>query len=115
MTSPLAGKRIAVLDLETLRSASDCRVCSTGQVQHPPPGTGICPGYQAIGWDDHAVLGLSIGCYYDYRDDTTYWFDQYTVKATMFKFIMAGYFLVSFNGLTFDFPLMYEIGRASCR
>jgi len=112
MTSPLAGKRIAVLDLETLRSASDCRVCFTGQVQHPPPGTGICPGYQAIGWDDHALLGLSIGCYYDYRDSTTYWFDTTTVHNTIFSLTMTNYLLVSFNGLTFDFPVMRTVAAA---
>ena len=109
MGSPLAGKRIAVLDLETIRSASDCRVCFTGQAQHPPPGTGICPGYQAIGWDDHAVLGLSIGCYYDYYEGKDHWFDQRTVLETMLYFVEQRYLLVSFNGITFDFSVMCAV------
>lgn len=102
---------IIVLDLETLRSADDCRNCGR------PEFVGLvrehygCQGYRAIGWGNKPALGLSIGGYYSYRDDRIHWFDEHNLEETMIDLVDAQPTMVSFNGIQFDFPLMRGILR----
>lgn len=107
----LHGSNIIVLDLETLRSADDCRWCGN-------PATSALPctrltleavratNHERIGWRDFPCLGLSIGCYYDYMDDMYHWFDVHTLTNTIRILVERQPTLVSFNGTQFDFPLM---------
>ena len=67
-------------------------------------GTGT--KYQKFGWDNKLALGLSIGCYYDYRDSLMHWFDVYTLEKTVRGFVETKPLMVSFNGISFDFELM---------
>ena len=107
-------KNCIVLDLETARSAEDCRHCGRGREAHLGYSTcgplyderGGQAGYAPLGWDDKAALGLSIGCYWDYTDQRIYWFDMDTLAATVQLLVERQPLLVSFNGIGFDFPLM---------
>jgi hypothetical protein len=101
---PLAGANIVVLDLETARSADDCRLCGAASERHTPGVSGHA--YEPLGWDRKVDLGLSIGCYYDYADDSLHWFDRVTLEATVRCLVTRQPLLVSFNGIGFDFPLM---------
>lgn len=104
----MSKHNIVVLDLETAHSADDCKHCGTAfdSGQHTlAPGH----GFEKIGWDDKLALGLSIGCYYDYRDSRVHWFDVYTLAATVRHIVETQPLLVSFNGINFDFMLMREI------
>lgn len=106
---------VVVLDLETLWSADDCRHCGHPEDAHmisTLAGGNYCPpgqmrtGYERLGWDAKAALGLSVGCYWSYADSRIYWFDMHTLQATMQAFIDQQLLMVSFNGIGFDFPLM---------
>lgn len=120
----LAGLNVVVLDIETLKSADDCRHCGTAKEAHAPDqrrGDGSlwvwpCPdgrpaSYAGIGWERKADLGLSIGCYWSYADMRLHWFDRHTLEATMRLFVEAKPLLVSFNGIQFDFSLMRGLLR----
>lgn len=120
----LAGLPICILDLETERSAEDCRHCGQAENVHirapmigDHPGVLRCfagstgPGFQALGWGNKAALGLNIGCYYDYRDSRMHWFDVHTLSDTMQHFVHTQPLLVSFNGIAFDFVLMRGLLR----
>lgn len=115
---------IIVLDLETARSAESCRHCgqSAGEHVRAPmigghPGVLRCyagstgPGFQELGWDNKAALGLSIGCYYDYGDARYHFFDVPTLAETMRHLVDRQPLLVSFNGIAFDFALMRALLR----
>lgn len=104
----LAGMNICVLDLETARSAEDCRHCGKPQAAHVLGGPG-CDRFAPIGWNDHTVLGLSIGCYFDYRDGLYHFFDGQTLAATMGALASREALLVTFNGKSFDLPLMLSV------
>lgn len=110
-----AGQNIIVFDVETLRSAEDCLHCGQDVGRH---GLGrACPGgvsvtatgwtFQPIGWREHpTALGLSIGCYFDYQDMTYHFFDQQCLCATLQAWVDRQAYLVSFNGVSFDGPLL---------
>lgn len=112
----LSGANVIVLDLEILRSAQDCRYCGQHEAEHYADGacqnwSGLKPADERalchrIGWNNHALLGISIGCYYDYADDHTHYFDQHTLEATMRQLVERQPLLVSYNGKQFDLPLM---------
>ena len=110
----LNGRPICVLDLETAHSANDCRHCGKEELFHLEWGK-RCEAngerYTPIGWDNRAALGLSIGCYYDYRDSRVHWFDVHTLEETVRHFVKTQPLLVSFNGISFDFPLMRGLLR----
>lgn len=114
----MKGHNIVVLDLETRRSADDCNICGLTQSEHSagPPGESLyCPRdgdrFSAIGWNNKALLGLSIGCYFDYKDMLYHWFDAATLYDTVVQFVTRKPLLVSFNGIQFDFSLMRALLR----
>ena len=111
----LAERSIIVLDLETAHSADDCKYCGLGESAHPLQSGrwAFCPGshdncFTKIGWNAKRALGLSIGCYYDYRDNRVHWFDVHTLEETVLGFVETQPLLVSFNGISFDGPLMFD-------
>jgi hypothetical protein len=112
----LEGCNVVVLDLETLRSADDCRHCHRPKDLHEP-GLGHCdsalasPQFSPLGWDNKPALGLSIGCWWDYADSRVQYFDRHTLEGTMVAFVDRACLFVSFNGISFDFPLMRGLLR----
>ena len=114
---------IIVLDLETARSAEDCRHCDEPQDMHGSGTAGWCRPYEnisvggtgevytPIGWDNKPALGLSIGGYYDYEDSRIHWFDEYNLEGAVETLVERQPLMVSFNGIGFDFPLMRGILR----
>lgn len=108
----LEGQNILCLDLETAHSADDCRYCGHRERQHGTDGVAnvTCPDgqheFHAIGWNNHAALGLSIGCWFDYQDGLYHWFDPHTLEATMRLFLERQPLIVSFNGVGFDSQVM---------
>lgn len=121
----LEGQNVCVIDVETLHSAQECRHCGKAKEDHanivaefvdaPKPiwycGQGNTV-YEAIGWDNHIALGLSIGCLYRYDTDRYQFFDVHTLEDTMSWLVEAQPLLVSFNGIRFDFPLLYGLLNA---
>lgn len=117
----LVDANIVVLDLETLRSADDCRYCGKPFEHHYDRGacapwqgdtpSKAGPQFRALGWDNKPALGLSIGCYFAYRDGLLHWFDHYTLFDTMRLFVETQPLLVSWGGIAFDFPLMRGLLR----
>src|SRR5437870_944692 len=85
----LEKQNIVILDLETEYSADSL----------------------PTGWNDKVALGLSIGCWYSYEDSRFYWFDKFTLEATMRLFVERQPLLVSFNGIQFYFKLMRALLR----
>src|SRR6266446_6759082 len=85
----LSGMNIAVVDLETEKSADDV----------------------LTGWNNKTLLGISIGCWYFYEDDKLHWFDRNTVEDTLLLWVERQTFLVSYNGKSFDFSLMRGLLR----
>src|SRR5262245_47047525 len=102
----MQGANIVVLDLETEHSAEDGRHCGLSREEFHWDTEHV---YEAIGWNDHAALGLSIGCYYDYKDGLVHWFDRQTVGIVIEDFLETQPLVVSFNGIGFDFPLMCAV------
>lgn len=98
----LRGTNIVVLDLETAHSAHDCRHCSTHKRAWNNISCLAEDGHVTIGWDDHAALGLSIGCLYRYDTDRYEFFDVYTAQTMMDGLLATKPLLVSFNGIQFD-------------
>lgn len=122
----LEGKNVVILDLETEKSADDCRHCGRTVERHQnltqdwegdvPPvlhcqEDGGARVYARLGWDNKAALGLSIGCYWDYRDSRINWFDVSTLEETIRHFVETQPLLVSFHGIGFDFPVMEGVLR----
>lgn len=108
------GQHIVVFDTETLRSAHDCLYC--GQALDDPRAAtlGPCVAGQVhtpIGWDRKQHLGLSIACWFDYKDMAYHWFDVHTLEATIRRWVHSQPLLVSFNGLEFDGPLLRTLLR----
>lgn len=87
--SNFAGRNIAVLDIETRRSAKEVE----GE------------------WTNKAGLGISIGGYYDYQSEMIWWFDERTVIDAIELLLIHRPLLVSFNGIAFDFALMRAVVR----
>lgn len=110
-----------VLDLETARSADDCRHCGHQKSAHYDAGAcadwdGQKPPrsvtqFSPIGWNNKSALGLAIGAYYDYEDQRIHWFDVHTLEATIDLFIERQPLMVTFNGIGFDFVLMRGLLR----
>lgn len=121
MQTLLRGKNVVVLDLETRRSAEDCRFCFDPEAIHQPLADGqLCrkdatsvdgSTFAAIGWNNKVLLGLSIGCYFDYKDMLYHWFDATKLYDTVVQFVIRKPLLVSFNGIQFDFSLMQALLR----
>lgn len=122
MSNPFDGQNVIVLDLETARSAEDCRHCGkecdahlaleTTELQCPPTeGWSKVTWYESIGWDNKAALGLSMGGIYDYRLGSITWFDEHNLDNVMAELVERQPLMVSFNGVRFDFPLMRGILR----
>lgn len=113
----LKGRNVIVFDCETLASAQDCAHCGFPQKAHGldaycPPEAGSehhHDHYTPLGWEDHARLSLSIGCWCDYRDGLMYWFDPHTLESTMRLWVKRQVLIVSFNGKKFDLPLMQAV------
>ncbi len=109
----LEGQNIIVVDLETARSADDCKVCGESEMKcrlmynDPMSSHRFTP----LGWNNKPALGLSIGCFYDYQDGLYQWFDPHTLQALMRYCVQTQPLLVSFNGIRFDFPLMRGLVR----
>lgn len=104
-----------VLDLEVQHSPDWCRHCfksldDHGMKRKCAPQSLSSPFYSKIGWDDHASLGLSIGCWYDYANDRYHYFDRSNLEATMHGFLARECLIVTYNGKTFDLPLMATVG-----
>jgi hypothetical protein len=117
----LTPRDVIILDLETSRSPDDCRLCGKDRTQHMP-GVLVCPTpdrlavdpanvYQPLGWDNKPALGLSLGAYYSYTQQALTLFDVHSLEATLQHFVSTAPFLVSFNGLGFDFVLMRGLLR----
>lgn len=100
----LEGRNILVYDVETAYSADACRLCGKLEPEHDSGET-----FQAIGWDNKAALGLSIGCYYDYQDGHYHFFDPPTLADTVSLWAYREPLLVSYNGLAFDGPLLRAV------
>jgi hypothetical protein len=104
----LAGKNIVVLDLETLHSADDCLYCGQA-VSHKISCIEGVAAHQKIGWSNYRALGLSVGCYYDYRSKYPTFFIGEDLQDTIDTLLITRPLLVSFNGIQFDFPLMNAV------
>lgn len=110
---------VAVLDLEVEHSPDWCCYCSQPESLHTQGSWGLlCPlqdrlyntsTFTKIGWKDHARLGLAIGCYYSYTTSQYHWFDPHTLGATMQQFVHQQTLLVTYNGQSFDLPLMQAV------
>jgi hypothetical protein len=112
------GLNIVVVDVETLRSAEDCLRCARPREDHSLAAevrfAHACPGYEPIGWDRKGVLGLAIGCAFDYQDMALHWFDAHTLDAQMRQWVARQCLLVTYNGLNFDGPLLRAVLRSRC-
>jgi RNase_H superfamily len=107
----LSGRNILVVDLETERSAEDCRHCGQPEAWHRTTNHPSCGAFAAIGWERKVDLGLSIGCFFDYRWMDHYYFDRQTPARLMLAWVVRQPLLVSFNGIGFDFSLMRGLLR----
>lgn len=115
----LNGKNIVVLDCETARSADDCRHCGrafedchTGNYSRDfSAATLLGHSFEKIGWDNKIALGLSIACLYRYDKDTYQFIDPHNLEEAMQWLVATQPLIVSFNGLTFDGPLLRAILR----
>ena len=106
-----------ILNLATQVSADDCRHCGLENVE-PLHLAGRCRGvaylghsFEPMGWEHTVDLGLSLGCFWSYADSRMHWFDAYTLEDTVRSFVMARPYLVSFNGILHDFPLLRGLLR----
>jgi uncharacterized protein YprB with RNaseH-like and TPR domain len=118
----LEGRQIVVIDLEVLHSPDACLHCGHPASAHGDSWSGqSCPRqeespwtcYERIGWDNHLALGLSIGCTWDYQDSMMHWFDQHTAGALIEHLLTRNACLVTFNGRTFDGPLLGAVADVS--
>jgi hypothetical protein len=111
-----------IYDIETARSADQCRFCGALEADHAPPWHHCRTlggqwehnqplTFARIGWENKPALGLSIGCYYDGQDGHYTFFDVHTLEATMRSWVERQALMVSFNGLTFDGPLLRGLLR----
>jgi hypothetical protein len=114
----LEGTNVCVVGLETRQRPDDCRHCGRpGHAHGDHRSAQSCPQdaahpwtcYERIGWDDHAALGLSHGCYCDYQTGQTYWFEPSTLEGTIHYWVLRQPLLVSFNGLGLHFPLLQTV------
>lgn len=115
---PLAnfqGKNVAIFDIETERSAADCIVCGEAydHVFHDRRFRGDMHPFQVIGWENPKRLGISVGCWYSYRDDMYHWFDQHTAFTTIQHWVNEQTMLVGFNSIQFDTAILCAL--AACK
>lgn len=110
-------RNIIVLDLETARSAEDCKHCGDARPAHFEPDA-VCvterreeTKFEPIGWGNKPALGLSIGGYYSYVDEYIHWFDEHNLTSTIERLVAKKPLMVSFNGIGFDYRLMRGIVR----
>lgn len=114
-----ATRDIVILDLEAAVSPDACRFCQHTEEEHGrDPWGRLCrtaqsppTSFQRIGWGNKAAMGLSLGAYYSYSQDRLTWFDRHTLESVVETFVRTRPFLVSFNGITFDFALMRAVLR----
>lgn len=111
MSDRLEGNNIVIFDIETLASADDCRFCGGSSARHVLDWRSGYHAHTPIGWNDHARLGLAIGCWWDCQDGTYHWFDAHTLAATLEHWVARQCLLVTYNGLQFDGPLLAEVVR----
>ena len=107
------GANAIVLDLEVLNSPDDCRHCNRPQDEHMA-GDACIGGpacFEKRGWKDRPALGLSIGGYYDYQVGRIIWFDEHNLEAIVSNLENRRPFMVSFNGILFDYVIMRGILR----
>lgn len=112
---------LIVLDLECAKSPEACRYCGKSREQHMP-GVMVCRtedalaldpsrSYAALGWNDTPALGLSIGCYWSYARQRLVWFDTPSLEDTVRFLVASEPYMVSFNGIGFDFVVMRGLLR----
>jgi hypothetical protein len=113
----LNGSNCIILDLETHRSPSDCQICGPSHATHESmthesmthesmTHESMTHQYAPLGWENHAALGISLGCLYRYDTDSYQFFDQHTLEETMLWLVQTRPLVVSFNGRRLDGPLM---------
>ena len=100
-----------ILTLVTARSADDCKHCNRPENEHGLSTYHICSHYDAIGWTNKSVLGLSIGGAYSYADDRIHWFDSGLLEDVVQAWVREASLLVSFGGQALDLPLMEGLLR----
>lgn len=119
MTPPFSD--VIILDLECAHSPDDCRYCGKAREQHMA-GVMVCPTedpfsidasryYTALGWNNKPALGLSIGCYWSYARRRLVWFDTPSLEDTVRFLVATEPYMVSFNGIGFDFVVMRGLLR----
>lgn len=112
---------VIVLDLECAHSPDDCRYCGKAQAAHMP-GVMVCQpedaftldhrqSYTPLGWNNKPALGLSIGCYWSYARQRLVWFDTPSLEDTVRALVASEPYIVSFNGIGFDFVVMRGLLR----
>lgn len=103
------------LDVEVRNSPDDCRHCGCPKDEWQTSLLHLSclsdDGHETIGWNNRPALGLAIGCFWDSRDQRTYFFDEYNLAETMQRWIDEQPLIVTFNGLQFDLPLLRGILR----
>jgi hypothetical protein len=115
----LPGQNIIVLDLEVEKSPDACIHC--GELLELHFGNDRCEPnfekrrFEAIGWRRLRHLGLSIGCYYDYKTGRLHWIDRRNLHIVVSTLVDSQPLMVSFNGIRFDFALMRAILREDPR
>lgn len=110
----MESRDIVVLDLEVERSPDWCLHCGAEQSaceQRPYASASLGHTFEKIGWGNKEKLGLSLGGYFSYRAQHIIWFDRNSLEATMRQFIEAQPYIVTYNGLSFDGPVMRAILR----
>jgi hypothetical protein len=116
----MSRRDVIVLDIEIQRNPDDCINCGQEKEAHLSydANTFWCGGvgaestrFSPIGWTNKALLGISVGCFWSYARGRLVWFDEYTLEATMRVLVAVQPWMVSFNGITFDYAVMRAILR----
>ena len=96
-----------VIDIESAENPEKCIYCDIdNRIDHQKERY---HDYTPIGWDKRKEYGLSIGCYWDYWNNSWGIFDTYTLPLFVKNLVHRKPMLISFNGIGFDFPTMNEV------
>lgn len=96
-----------VVDVESAENPEKCIYCDyDNAIDHQKERY---HDYTPIGWENRLGYGISIGCYWDFWRNDHGMFDSYTLPGFIKLVVERKAMLISFNGLGFDFPLMYAI------